>query len=362
MHDAAILEVLARGAAVGAFIGLAIVIGRGGVSPARLTGILFSVAVAAHILTQSPAIEPSTLGWMWLPVWTFSAMGAGLFWAFATELFEDRARLDPRRFAPAAGLLVIAIIGATAPPEVSRLAWLAHNLVGAALIAHVLVVIASGWKGDLVEPRRRLRGPILAAGAIYALALMAVQSAELFLGSAEYLSPLAAFSLLVLGFLSLSAFLSADAELFGSSRAEAADVAAEPRALSGDGTRLAAQLERLMGEARAYREEGLTIAALALRLRTPEHRLRRLINQDLGHRNFNAFLNQWRLRDAKEALADPAQRDVPISTIALDAGFQSLGPFNRAFKAETGLTPSEFRARAMAGPLRGAANEQPSTP
>ena len=28
---------------------------------------------------------------------------------------------------------------------------------------------------------------------------------------------------------------------------------------------------------------------------------------------------------------------------ALDAGFRSLGPFNRAFKTETGVTPSEFR-------------------
>jgi AraC-like DNA-binding protein len=83
-------------------------------------------------------------------------------------------------------------------------------------------------------------------------------------------------------------------------------------------------------------------------MRTPEHRLRRLINQRLGHRNFSAFLNQWRLADARAALADPTQRAVPISTIALDAGFASLGPFNRAFKAETGLTPSEFRARALA--------------
>jgi AraC-like DNA-binding protein len=34
---------------------------------------------------------------------------------------------------------------------------------------------------------------------------------------------------------------------------------------------------------------------------------------------------------------------VPILTIALDAGFQSLGPFNRAFKSQAGMTPSEFR-------------------
>ena len=79
----------------------------------------------------------------------------------------------------------------------------------------------------------------------------------------------------------------------------------------------------------------------------PEYKVRRLINRQLGHRNFSAFLNQWRLADARQALADPGQRDVPISTIGLDAGFQSLGPFNRAFKAETGLTPSEFRAEAL---------------
>jgi len=47
--------------------------------------------------------------------------------------------------------------------------------------------------------------------------------------------------------------------------------------------------------------------------------------------------------------ADPAQADVPVLTIALDAGFQSLARFNRAFKADTGLTPTEFRRRAAAG-------------
>jgi AraC-like DNA-binding protein len=44
---------------------------------------------------------------------------------------------------------------------------------------------------------------------------------------------------------------------------------------------------------------------------------------------------------------------VPILTIALDAGFGSIGPFNRAFKAHTGLTPSEYR-RARAGGVAGA--------
>ncbi|HUN52298.1 MAG TPA: helix-turn-helix domain-containing protein, partial [Candidatus Sulfotelmatobacter sp.] len=111
--------------------------------------------------------------------------------------------------------------------------------------------------------------------------------------------------------------------------------------------KLIGALERLMRGERIYRQEGLTIGALALKLGLPEYRARRLINQGLGYRNFNAFLNKYRIDEAAAALADPTQAEVPVLTIALDAGFQSLGPFNRAFKAETGLTPSEFRRRRL---------------
>lgn len=344
-----ILELLTRGGAVGAFFGLALVVGLGGRTPARVTGVLFSLAAAAHTLTQLP--QPAGLfGWAEPVIWALSVMGAGLFWAFATELFEDRTRLDPVQFLPAAGLLVVGGAAISTPPEIARGFWLAQNLLGAALMIHVLVVIAAGWRGDLVEPRRRLRGPILAAAALYALVVMSVQSGELFLGSASSLSPLAAAVLAVLGLLSLAVFAKADPALFGpatAARPETGDTA-EPAPLDPQDVLAMAKLDSLMREDRLYRLETLSIAALALRVGVPEYRLRRLINGQLGHRNFAAFLNQWRLGDVKLALADQTQREVPISTIALDAGFQSFGPFNRSFKAETGLTPTEFRARALA--------------
>jgi len=61
-----------------------------------------------------------------------------------------------------------------------------------------------------------------------------------------------------------------------------------------------------------------------------------------------AFLNRYRIDEAKTALADSSQKDVPVLTIGMDAGFRSLGPFNRAFKADTGLTPTGFRGLALA--------------
>lgn len=349
MSSADSLELLTRGGAVGAFIGVALVVGLAGRTPARVTGVLFSLAAAAHTLTQFPQTA-GLFGVAGPAIWAFSAMGAGLFWAFATELFEDRARRHPARFVPALALLAIGVAGLSTGPEIARGVWLMHNLIGAVLMGHVLVVIAGGWRGDLVEPRRRLRGPILAAAAAYALAVMAVQSGELFLGSAAALSPFAAGMLAMLGLLSLALFAKADPALFGpvSGRAGASGEVG-PLAVDPQDATAAARLDSLMRDDRLYRLEGLSIAALALRVGVPEYRLRRLINGQLGHRNFAAFLNQWRLADVKLALADPAQREVPISIIALDAGFQSFGPFNRAFKADTGLTPTAFRTRALAG-------------
>lgn len=89
----------------------------------------------------------------------------------------------------------------------------------------------------------------------------------------------------------------ADGEILFPARADAS--APAPAALDPADRALVQALERLMREERAYRDEGLTIGRLAQRLDLPEYRLRRLINQGLGHRNFAAFLNGFRLEDAR---------------------------------------------------------------
>ena len=96
-------------------------------------------------------------------------------------------------------------------------------------------------------------------------------------------------------------------------------------------------------QAQMWRQENLTIGAMASELAIPEHRLRRAINTDLGFRNFSAFVNGYRIDAAKAALSDPANAGRTILEIAYDVGFASLGPFNRAFRADTGQSPSDFR-------------------
>jgi AraC-like DNA-binding protein len=103
--------------------------------------------------------------------------------------------------------------------------------------------------------------------------------------------------------------------------------------------------QRLAAE-RLYAREGLSVAALAELLGTQEHVLRRVINQGLGYRNFNDFLHTHRLREASRRLRDPNERRLPVLTIALEVGYSSIGPFNRAFKERFGVTPTSYRRMA----------------
>lgn len=335
-------EILIRGAAVGVLILLSLAVLRDGRTPSRVTAALFCLSAAAHSLTQSRSIYVS-LGYATGLVWIFSVAAAGLLWAFAAELFGDSPRLRVARFLPTAILLIVGGFAAVASPFLARNLWLAQNLIGAALLIHVLIVIWTGWREDLVEVRRALRAPVIGIATFYALAVVAVQSVELFAGSAERLSLLAAISLLVMSLAGALVFLRTDHELFGPTRhADERPVAPHDQQ----------QLDRLIKEVdqqQLWREEGLTIGALAARLALPEHQLRRLINEGLGYRNFTAFINERRIATAKQILCDPAARRSTVATIAFDVGFASLGPFNRAFRDATGFSPTEWRKADEAG-------------
>ena len=94
---------------------------------------------------------------------------------------------------------------------------------------------------------------------------------------------------------------------------------------------------------RLFLDPDLKVASLARRLREQDYRVSRAITLGLGERNFNRFINRYRIDHASALLSDPAQAGASILDIALESGFASIGPFNRAFKEQTGLTPRAFR-------------------
>lgn len=120
--------------------------------------------------------------------------------------------------------------------------------------------------------------------------------------------------------------------------------APEKKQATAEDRRLADRLMRLLQEEAIYAEPELRIADVARCLNEPEHRVSRAISAGLGFANFNRLINHHRIEQAKRHLASDDDRS--ILEIALECGFGSIGPFNRAFKAETGVTPRAYRAIA----------------
>jgi AraC-like DNA-binding protein len=103
------------------------------------------------------------------------------------------------------------------------------------------------------------------------------------------------------------------------------------------------RLTSLMEVDRIYREPNLSLSRLAARLAVPEYRLRKIIHEQLSYNNYNVFLHSFRVRDACDQLRDPKMRRIPILTIALSVGYQSVNTFNRGFRDLKGVTPSAYR-------------------
>ena len=320
--------------------------------PASRTGLALCLGLCVQVVGATPFFEAEVPRLWQVPLVAISVGNAVLFWVFVQALFDDDFRLRP--WHAAAWLSAAGLSGlncAVAAGSSSPLAPLSMGLQRALpLVFAVLAALAAAkhWRADLVEERRRLRGFIVITGIVYTLASLAAR-----LGSpqgrlAGLTATLDVAVLLVIVAVVTTRLLRLTSSDLFPTRVQVPIPATEPdppppQTADPAEDRLAQALQTMMVTERVYRHENLTVAGLAARLAVPEYRLRRLINQRLGHRNFNAFVNGFRLDQARHALADPARRELPVLTIALDSGFQSIGPFNRAFKAATGLTPTEFR-------------------
>jgi AraC-like DNA-binding protein len=312
-------------------------------STAGRLAIALGLGSAAHAAACSIG-APSAISIWHAPLIALSTGNVVVFWLFCRALFDDGFALRWWH-----GLIWLAVAAFSfvncmwiAPAGNARFSIIAINAIALLFIALAVVQTISSWSADLVEGRRRLRIFIVAASALYGgldaiLQLLALHEEAAKIASVANITVLAG----IVAAITYAMVQVTVRELFPAASAAPAK-AAVPEQEAAD-QRLVEALMRLMSDERIYRHDNVTIGTLATRLSIPEYRLRRLINQRLGYRNFNVFLNEHRIEEAKAALADPTQVKVPVITIAMDAGFQSLGPFNRAFKATTGVTPSEYR-------------------
>ena len=310
-------------------------------------GALFCASVIAFVITSAPV----GVGWIGYPLTALCVAKSAIFWLFAKALFRDGFRVRAEHVAATIALVALGLwheldfgrdVRAGIGTPFALLGSLAYDGL---VLAFVVAALHEAWRGlasDLVERRRRLRIGLVAAIAAYLAIIVAVQLSNLTLGT-RTAAPLVLANLTLM----LAAGFAASVSLLQLRRGtwiEAAWGADGPTVEPPAADRaLLASLTRRMSEEALYRREGLTIGALARTLGTQEYVLRRVINRQLGYRNFNDFVHSYRIREACARLRSQAEALRPVLSIALDLGYNSIGPFNRAFKARTGMTPSEFR-------------------
>jgi len=96
-----------------------------------------------------------------------------------------------------------------------------------------------------------------------------------------------------------------------------------------------------------WRDDTLSLTSLAARLNTSPRTVSRVLNEGRGQ-TFHAFVNRMRIDAVVAALHDASdERDLMV--LAFDAGFNSKASFNRAFTAQLGVTPSQYRTAARTG-------------
>jgi AraC-like DNA-binding protein len=306
-----------------------------------LTTVGLAASVGTFLVTSMPhasallgvAIYPLTALCSTHPVW---------FWLASSAMFSDAKALSRWQVA---SLIAMACLGLLYQSASLRILFGLASLSFACLAPLTVFV---GMEGDLDARRRAIRRRFVPIVSAYLALVVAVQLIVLLRGSATP-KPLVLLNLLVIDTVAAVA-VSTFIRLRIVNWFEQVDVPPPPALSRLEQSALDRLKARFVPE-KLYARSSLTIGALAELLGTQEHVLRRVINRGLGFRSFSDFLHAYRLPDAARRLRDPAMRRVPVLTIALEAGYGSIGPFNRAFRERFGMTPTEYR-RASDAELR----------
>jgi AraC-like DNA-binding protein len=304
------------------------------------TGIGFTLAIICYLIVDSPIVQNSKV---LFSVVVTGAITIPVFFLLLTKaIFDDHFRpssiITVWFFIQIVPHLHIYLRDEIAINEdIRQFLFIIAEITSIGFVLAGLYTAIKTRQGDLIESRLRFRNIfIIITAALIGITLI-VESIPLEQGSTELLQILQRCSILGLTLFFVGSNLDIRPGFFFLEQPKQ-----KPAPIPADG-QLRQKLETLIEAKKIYRKEGLTIRELAELMNEQEYRLRRLINGEMGFRNFNDFVNQYRVREACDILTDPKQNRKTVLEIAYALGYQSIGPFNKAFKELKNATPTAFR-------------------
>ena len=107
-----------------------------------------------------------------------------------------------------------------------------------------------------------------------------------------------------------------------------------------DADNIIKRLTELMEKEKLFIDEDFSLKKLSYELSITPHQLSQLLNEKLNS-NFNAYINQYRIQEAKKMLIDEPDRS--IISVSSSVGFNSKSSFYRSFTQSAGKTPYKYR-------------------
>jgi YesN/AraC family two-component response regulator len=101
------------------------------------------------------------------------------------------------------------------------------------------------------------------------------------------------------------------------------------------------QLLDLIENEKLFTDPNISTSIFATKLNTNKNYISQVINE-FHKSNFNHFINEYRIKEARELLSNNNLNKYTIEAIGNMVGFKSKSSFYQAFKKFTGLTPSFY--------------------
>lgn len=274
----------------------------------------------------------------------------GLFWLVGLSVFGDHVVLKRWQYLLASMTLLIPLTSTllefifdfqlSSLPIAQAFVRYGAMLLELILISHALIIASQQWRNDLVQERRYIRGGVICISGLYIfLVIFLGELLDIQWLGFEFLKTF----LLALLITAINFFLF---RLRESSLFET--ISARRNTAVGNKNQPSKELSRVisaMVEEKLYQQDGLTIASFAKHLSIHEYKLRQLINGEMNYRNFNDFLNFYRIKEVSEKLTQADFIQTPVLTLALESGFRSLSSFNKVFKETHAITPTQYRKK-----------------
>lgn len=301
----------------------------------------FCLSVACYLLVKWDHLPAGLYYLLHLPVFAVSFF----FWIFSRSVFNDNFKLEKWM-----GWTLFAVVSVLygnffireqldIDSTIYKISILVHH-IPTIIFTYLAIFEASQNKdADLLVDRLQFRNIFIFLTGVIITMVVFIEIAFVY-EPPMVINLLQKLAIVILAFYFALKELSLKSGFFNES--ELATVSSATNEPEIDKT-LVNELLQVVEDQHYYRTEGLTISGLASKLKVKEYKLRQAINQQLGFRNFNDFLNSYRIQEACEQLIDPKKKKFTVLEIAFELGYNSLAPFNKAFKNNTGMTPTEYK-------------------